>query len=164
MLARAFGASLDRQLAAGRSPEATLLLASRAQDIVSLPSREAVAGNWEHLLRVARRSPSGRPAVTSGRSPVISGRSPVVSRRSPVIPVCGDLIAAAEPAIRELMRCLTVPLPVRAQGVAMASILLTDGAGPVYNRRGPVTLTAALEAAMTQLDPDLPLMQAAQGE
>ena len=39
----------------------------------------------------------------------------------------------------------------------MASVLLTDATGPVYNRRSPVTLTAALAAAITQLDPALPL-------
>jgi hypothetical protein len=41
----------------------------------------------------------------------------------------------------------------------MASVLLTDGAGPVYSRRSRVSLAAALESAITQLDPTLPLMQ-----
>jgi hypothetical protein len=45
--------------------------------------------------------------------------------------------------------------------VAMASVLLTDATGPVYNRRSSVTLAAALEAAITELDPALPLMRAA---
>jgi hypothetical protein len=43
----------------------------------------------------------------------------------------------------------------------MASVLLTDATGPVYNRRSPVTLAAAVAAAATQLDPALPLMPAA---
>lgn len=138
LLAYVFGASLDRQLAAGRPPEDALLLASRAQLIVRPRSRQAVAGNWNHLLAAARQ-PSRRRAVQ----------------------LPADQIAAAEPAIRELVRLLTTPLPVRAQGVAMASTLLTDATGPVYSRRSSVTLAAALDAAMSQLDPALPLMQPA---
>lgn len=136
LLARAVGASLDRQLAAGCAPEATPLLAARAQDIVSLPSRQALAANWDHLLRAARRPMTRTNFVRAGQ------------------------IAAAEPAIRELVRRLTTALPVAAQGVAMASVLLTDASGPVYNPHGSVTLPAALEAAITQLDPALPLMRA----
>jgi hypothetical protein len=135
--ARAFGASLDRQLAAGRPPEAAPLLAARAQDIVSLPRRQALAANWDHLLQVARRA-----SVSRGNF------------------VRADRIAAAEPAIRELVRHLTAALPVAAQGVAMASVLLTDANGPVYNRHSSVSLPAALKAAVTQLDPALPLMRA----
>jgi hypothetical protein len=137
LLARAFGGSLDRQLAAGCPPETALLLAARAQDIVSLRSRRALAGNWEHLLRVARRAP-----------------------RSRVVSVRADRIAAAEPAIRELVRLLSAPLPVAARGVAMASVLLTDATGPVYNGHSAITLSQALEAAIAQLDPALPLMPA----
>jgi hypothetical protein len=137
LLARAFGASLDRQLAAGRQPEAAPLLAARAQDIVSLPSRRALAANWDHLLGAARRRPATRTSfVRAGR------------------------IAAAEPAIRELVQRLSAALPVAAQGVAMASLLLTDASGPVYNGHSPVPLRAALETATAQLDPALPLMPA----
>lgn len=143
-LARVFGASLDEALAAGNAPESSRLLAARARDIVSLRRRTSMAGNWDHLLRVARRSPR---TLT------------VPHRRAPAgaVPVCADAIAAAEPAIRELIARLSAPLPVPARGAAMASVLLTDATGPVYNRRSPVTLTAALAAAITQLDPALPL-------
>jgi len=139
-LSHMFGASLDRQLAAGCPPEVALLLAARAKHIVSPASREAVARNWEHLLNVAH---SGQPS------------------RSRAIAVRAHTIAAAEPAIRELVLRLITPLPVRAQGVAMASVLLTDATGPVYSRRSPLTLATALEAVIAQLDPSLPLMQAA---
>lgn len=134
MLARTFGASLDRQLAAGRAPEAASLLAERARQIVSLRRRKAVADNWSHLLTVAADQ-----------------------RRRRAVNVRDDQIRASEPVIRELVRRLAVPLPVKAQGVAMASELLTDAAGPVYNPHSDVTLAAALEAAIDQLDPALPL-------
>lgn len=137
LLARAFGASLDRELAAGRSPEASRLLAARARDIVSPRRRQALADNWGHLLGAAYR-PRGR--------------------RNPAVPVRGDRITAAEPAIRELMRRLSNPGPVPARGVAMASVLLTDGTGPVYRRHAGGTLAAAVEAALAQLDPAAPLI------
>jgi hypothetical protein len=135
--ARAFGASLDGQLAAGRPPESSRPLAARAQDIVALRRRRSLARDWEHLLRVARRA---RAAPRTAA------------------PVQRDRIAAAGPAIGELVRRLAVPLPVAARGVAMARVLLTDAASPVYSRHGPVSLIAALEAAIAQLDPSLPLM------
>jgi hypothetical protein len=139
MRARLFGASLDYQLAAGRAPESSRTLAARARHIVELRRREAAARNWDHLLAVAQRGDV----------------KPGPARR-----VRASEIVAARPAIAELVRRLRAPLPVTARGVAMAEILLTDGAGPVYSSRSHVGLTTALESAITQLDPALPLMQA----
>jgi hypothetical protein len=140
LLARALGASLDQQLAAGCPPESTRLLAARAQHIVSLPRRASLAGNWDHLLQVARRAPS---------------------RRTWAVPLRAAAILAAGPAIEELMERLTTPLPVGARGVAMASVLLTDPTSPVYSRRRPRSLADRLQAAIIQLDPAQPLMHAA---
>ena len=140
VLARAFGASLDSELAAGKAPESSVLRAARAQDIVSLRNRRALAGDWDHLLRVVHRAQTRQPHM---------------------LPVCADRITAAEPAIRELVRCLAAPLPVKARGVAMASVLLTDAASPVYNRNSRETLETALAAAISQLDPAQPLTGAA---
>lgn len=134
VLARMFGASLDRQLAAGQPAESDRLLAARAQHIVSLPRRRALARDWEHLLRVARRAPA------------------------PAVPLCRDRIAAAEPSIRELVACLRVPLPVPAQGVAAATVLLTDATGPLYHRRSRATLDGRVREAVGQLDPARPLL------
>jgi hypothetical protein len=140
LLARMLGASLDRQLAAGRTPESSPLLATRAQHIVAIRSRQELARNWENLLRVARR---GHGAY------------------HPALPIRSDRVIAAEPAVRELVRSMTAPLPVAARGVAMATALLTDALSPVYSPRSRVSLAAALEAAIAQLDPALPLMNEA---
>ena len=134
MLARMFGASLDRQLAAGETAESDRLLGARAQHIVSLPRRQALARVWEHLLEVAHRAPT------------------------PAVPLCRDRIAAAEPRIRELVTCLRVPLPVPAQGVAAATVLLTDATGPLYHRRSQEALDDLLGDAIAQLDPARPLL------
>jgi hypothetical protein len=137
MLARALGASLDHQLATGCPPESSRLLAARAQDIVSLPRRESLARSWNHLLRVARRAPT---------------------LSTPAAPLNAAAILAAEPAIRELMERLTAPLPVTAQGVAAATVPLTNATSPVYGRQRPDALAGLLDAAITQLDPAQPLM------
>jgi hypothetical protein len=139
-----FGASLDAALASGNAPESAWLLAVRAQEIVSLPKRTATAENWEHLLRVARR-PAAKPST------------PCQQALPAALPIRAKLVVTAEPSIRELISRLSAPLPVPARGVAMARLLLTDATGPVYNRRSGVSLTDAIEAAIVQLDPALPL-------
>jgi hypothetical protein len=147
MLAHVFAASLDESLAAGCPPESSRLLAARARDIVGLGKRRSLAGHWEHLLRVARRTPPGTWSHA----------------RQPAVPVCADEIVAAELVIRDLMTQLTLPLPVPARGVAMARALLTDPRSPVYRRQAAVALTAAVAAATAQLDPALPLMPSTPG-
>jgi hypothetical protein len=138
VLARALGASLDQQLAGGRSPESDRLLAARAQSIVSLPHRTSLARSWDHLLQVARRAPT---------------------LRTPAVPLNAVAILAAESAIRELMERLTAPLPVSAQGVAAATIPLTDATSPLYRGHGSEVLASLLDDAITQLDPGRPLMR-----
>jgi hypothetical protein len=140
LLGRMFGSSLDRELAAGRPPESGRRLAARADDIVSLRKRQALARNWEHLLEMARR-------------PLGPGSARTLLRR--------DQIAAAEPEVREMMARLLAPLPVAARGVAAASVLLTDATGPLYNRRNHTALVTVLRAATVQLDPAASLLEPA---
>jgi hypothetical protein len=135
VMARALGASLDRQLAAGREPEESRLLAARAQDIVALRRREQLARYWEHVLANAAR-------------PALALRNAAPLRRGPVM--------AAEPAITELASLLRAPLPVSARGVAEARLLLTDAGGPLYWSAAPESLHVALRAAITRLDPEQP--------
>lgn len=140
LLARLFGASLDRQLAAGHAPESSALLAARAQHIVAIRTRRRLARNWDNLLRRARRAEGVY---------------------HPAISVCSDRIIAAERDVHELVRRMTAPLPVPARGVAMATALLTDALSPVYNPRSGDSLAVALEAVIAELDPAVPLMSGA---
>jgi hypothetical protein len=135
LLARLFGASLDRRLATGSAPESGRLLAIRAQQIVALRSRRELARHWEHLLTVATRPP--RPGAPA--------------------PLCQDRILAAADDVRDLAARLRAPLPVPAAGVAGAHALLTDAAGPVYNRRNVASLSDQLHRISAELDPGLPL-------
>lgn len=132
VLARLLWFSLDAKLAAGCSPESDRVLALRAAVLVRPRTRDKLAGNWEHLLEVAH----GRPSSVDPRARF--GRPRVV---------------AAEPEIRRMLLLLRARLPIPAQGVAIASHLLTDGTGPVHNGRSPVDLQAALKAAVRDMDP-----------
>src|SRR5689334_1043781 len=73
VLSRALGASLDHQLAAGRAPEDSKLLAARAQDIVTPRRREELARYWERVLGAAARpAPALRNAAPLRRGPVLA--------------------------------------------------------------------------------------------
>jgi hypothetical protein len=136
VVGRLFPSTLDRQLAQGRSPESGLLLATRAQLLTARGTRRALAHSWENLLQQA-----GRPA----------------GLRDPRAPVNREEVAACEPEIHALIGALRGPLPVPARGAAMASRLLSDGTGPVYNPHRAGQLQSALRDAIAQLDPAAPL-------
>jgi len=65
--------------------------------------------------------------------------------------LCRDRIAAAEPDVRAMIGVLRGPLPVTARGIAMAGYLLTDGTGPLYDRRSPIALDVAVQEATRQM-------------
>jgi len=124
-----FARALDQRLSSGEPPESSGLLARRAQTLVLVETRRALARDWEHLLRVAH----GRAATG--------------------VPLRRQCIIAAEPDIADMLRALVTELPTPARGVAMAHLLLRDGAGPLYNAESPVDLGTAVRDATTQLDP-----------
>jgi hypothetical protein len=130
------GFSLDERLAAGASPEGDRLLAARASALVDLTRRQKLARDWGRLARIARERPAPRPQI----------------------PLRRDRIVAAGPEILELQESLRSALPVPVRGVAMASRLLCDAAGPVYSRRSPVDLRMALQDAIRQMDPRTALL------
>ncbi len=131
-LARLLASSLDQRLAAGRPPEAGLLLASRAEALTAPEHRRALARLWEQRIEEAGRRSGAGPRAGA---------------------LCFDRIARAEPAIREVVALLSGALPSPARGVAMVNVLLTDGAGPLYNPHSDEDLSAALRRAAAQLDP-----------
>jgi hypothetical protein len=74
------------------------------------------------------------------------------------VPLCRDRITAAGPDVQDMLASLLTPAPVAARGVAAASLLLTDGAGPVYNRHSSMDLVTAVREVVAQLDPGMPLI------
>lgn len=135
VLASSRATSLDERLAAGASPESGRLIALRARALVVPARRRRLASDWGRLVRAARE----RPAATH-------------------VPLRRDRILAAEADIRELQRSLRASAPVPARGVAMASSLLADGAGPLYSTSPRVDLRAAVQEAIRQLDPSTALL------
>jgi hypothetical protein len=98
--------------------------------------RLELAQSWKNLL------------VHSRRSPVM---------RTPRVLLNREGIIAREADIREMLNALTDPLPTPARGMAMVSCLLSDGAGPLYDRRRSAELGTALREAIAQLDPSASL-------
>jgi len=136
LIARFLASSLDRQLAEGRSPESHRLLAARAQVLVSPVMRRELVDSWENLLVQARRSPV---------------------MRDPRAPFNRQGIIECECDIQEMLKALLTPSPVPARGMAMASWLLRDGGGPIYNRYRSGELGATLRETITQLDASVSL-------
>jgi hypothetical protein len=136
-LTRIRATPLDRRLAAGTSPESGRLIALRARALVVPARRQRLASDWDRLVRIARE----HPATAAAR-----------------VPLRRDRIVGAEADIRELQRALRASAPVPARGVALASTLLSDGAGPLYNRDAGVDLRTAVRAAIQHLDPSTALL------
>lgn len=138
LLSRLLASSIDRKLAAGHSPESDRLLAIRAQSLVAQGMRRTLARTLEEVL-----AKSARPRRARDR------------RVSP----CRDRIMAAESDIRDIIACLSAPLPVPARGVAMVTALLRDGVGPLYNASCATDLRAVVREVVMALDPSLELIR-----
>ena len=132
LLARVQAPSLDCQLAAGCPAGTSRVLAIRAQELASPAGRRELAQCWDHVLDQGRRASVPR---------------------TPRAPLCRDRIAAAERDVREMLTILTGVLPITARGAAMASVLLSDGTGPLHNRHSPLDLGAEVREATSQMTP-----------
>jgi hypothetical protein len=129
--ARALAPSLDSHLADGEGPDASPLLAARALQLSSRRLRRSIADSWLDVLIQARQT----------RTP-FDPRVPVIRRR----------VVDAGDQIRAVADALVAPLTT-ARGIAMASSLLTDGAGPLYNPANATDLRSALVNVLHELDP-----------
>ncbi|MBV9592230.1 MAG: hypothetical protein JO147_00320 [Actinobacteria bacterium] len=133
LLARLHGFALDEQLAAGAPPEASMRLATRAAQLVSMRTRRKLARDWERLLGQADRPRSAA---------------------DPRIPLVRREIDGARVEIDSLVAALRAVAPVTARGVAISQLLLQSGGSPVYSPRGSrVSLAAAIAEALRLLDP-----------
>jgi hypothetical protein len=130
LASRARASSLDRQLASGRLPETSPLLALRAQSLVRPPHRQSLARCIQRILDDAARP-------TPRLSPVISP-----PRRS---------LNNAADVLTRLVDCLCSPGPVSACGVAKVRTLLSDGTGPLYYPADDTELRASVEEILQAL-------------
>jgi hypothetical protein len=122
-------ASLDRELASGVPIESCPLLVLRAR---ALTDPHAAAELGEQLRRIVREAHEGpRP------------RTHIAPAR--------DHVLAAEDDLRLLASRLQSPTPIAARGVAKARLLLTDGAGPMFDACNSDDLGAAVRDAISAL-------------
>jgi hypothetical protein len=112
-------ARLDFDLARGRPPEAAPALARRAEQLVGRRWRRRLAGGLERLIAAAE---APRPAFSAA------------------VPPRRDEVRAAQPVLEALIVRLRDDAPVQARGVALVSLLLSDGASPAYTPRRPGAL------------------------
>jgi hypothetical protein len=122
---------LDEALAAGRQPSAGTLLHDRAEQLSSLSGRAKLVRALEETLHEARKA-----------APFHGARLPL--RRREIRNCDEDIIA--------LVRRLDDESQIDAQGAAMVSLLLSDGASPLY-RAGDRSLRFAIRSARLALDP-----------
>jgi hypothetical protein len=125
------GHGLDRRISAGEPTDNDLLTAARARDLIGRRYRRKLASCWQDMVRAC---------------------DAIRSVSDPRVPVSRVQVRQARPEIDELVRRLQSGLPVSARGIAMATLLLTDGAGPIYRRTAP-TLAAVLRDVVAAIDP-----------
>ena len=126
--------SLDRDLAAGVSPDSSAPLALRAQALVRPSMRRALARSVQQLLDEATFE--GPPRFIGAR---------VWVRRERILQVADGL--------QLLIDRLLTPGPVPARGVALLRVLLTDGAGPLYCPGDNDDLPALVLDVVERLEP-----------
>jgi hypothetical protein len=138
LLARCTAARLDHQLAAGASPETSPTLAARAIQLTSMRLRRDLAASVHRILAAA-----GEPRAVVP--------SPAAADPPPRLPLCRARIRRSAGLLAQLAGHLAVPGPVSARGVAMASQLLADGAGPLYRQAWGEDLGHILHTAIRAL-------------
>jgi len=148
LMVRVRASRLDRELAAGASPDATVALALRAQMLVQMRTRRGMARGAQRILERAMRAPAAGlpPAPAAGGL-----RMPAAGVLQ--VPVCRDRVRDSAEELGDLIRRLLGGGPVAARGVALASALLTDGSGPLYRRSNADDLQARIREALSALGP-----------
>jgi hypothetical protein len=130
LLARLHGTKLDSDLAAGASPDGSVELALRAQELVRTCTRRDLAVGARRVLAAAIQPPS-----------------PV---RVPV-PVCRAQVRACSAELTELIGRLLAAGPVSARGVAQTRMLLSSANSPLYNQASSADLRAKVSRASDAL-------------
>jgi hypothetical protein len=123
IVARGRSARLDRELAEGARPEASVSLAARATQLTSTPFRHDLAASLRRILVAAGREEAER---SSSATPAFG-----VSR-SVRVPLGSTRVGQSAEPLAELASRLLEPGPVPVRGVAMVTELLADGTGPLY--------------------------------
>lgn len=120
---------LDADLAWGHGPDGDALVGLRAAQLVSPRTRKRLAATLEHVCTDGDR----RESVSSA------------------IPVHSTAVDVARPALEQLASALRSEGPVRARGVALTELLLTEPTSALYAPRRPESLDGAARQALVAL-------------
>ncbi len=130
VLARMRTSTLDHQLAAGASPEASVTLALHAGHLCGPVQRRLLARSLTRIAAAAE-APTGRRVKA---------------------PVCRQAVLRTRAELSAVVDRLVADGPIDVQGVARLRNLLADGTGPLYRDSPPEHLRAELLAALAALD------------
>jgi hypothetical protein len=128
---------LDGALAGGADPAQSEELTLRAKQLAERKKREKLASAVWHLIGIADRH-SHAPIAT------------------PYAPFRPKQVQANRSLLVELAQRLRGYRPVALQGLAVTSLMLEDGRGPLTTNSDPATLERAVRAALSALDADSP--------
>jgi hypothetical protein len=123
---------LDRELAAGASPD---------------------EGEWRALRAYFLVRPAVRRQLALRLANVVDEATGLGAEHPLGVPVRRRVVREAADLIRALIDRLTMPAPVPARGMALVHQLLTDGSGPLYAPTSPEPLEMAIRQALDALDP-----------
>jgi len=123
---------LARQIASGRSCDATAPLALRARQLTNRRTRKQIARQLREIVDYVDRVGSRRviSAVVIERGAVADGRKPLL----------------------RLAKRLERTAPISPKGIALAQTLLTDGLGPLFNRQSRLSVAEAVCVIEDALD------------
>lgn len=125
---------LDRELASGTDPNTDPARRERARELVGEKTRRQIAACLERLLAEADSAPRG--AYTSR------------------MPIARTAIRDSRLDLETIVERLKAPAYISSRGVAMISLLCSDGAGPLYgnNPAHSQELRRALAAVVEAID------------
>ena len=126
---------LDAALAGGADPARSNELALRARQLAEHKTRNHLASGISRLIEVAERRSRG--AVAMSYAPF----------RTKQVQANRTLLLALELRLRSYK-------PVALQGLALTSLMLENGRGPLRTGSDPVALERAIRAALSALELD----------
>lgn len=126
---------IDRELAEGGKADGAPELRLRSRQITGGAERRRLASCLWKLVTEAEP---------------VSRRSPL----SPVVPIQRDAVLLWRDSIIAIASRLERPMPVGAAGMARLRLLLTDGAGPLFDPTSDYLMADVLPQIEEDLDPD----------
>jgi hypothetical protein len=125
---------LDATLAGGTDPARSEELELRAKQLVDRKTRNRLATAITHLVRIAD-----------------GYRAPIMTPAPPFRP---KQVQANRSLLFELAERLRGPRSVALPGMALTSLLLNDGRGPLTTESDPATLQRAVRATLAAVNED----------